>query len=70
MAATAPTLASLSTRLAAVEASMASKEAELNTFYLLWAAGLVFLMQVKLRIPALHSTCTKTVESVALRSNV
>ena len=52
---TTPTLASLETRLAAVEASLTTKTAELQTFYLLWAAGLVFLMQVYIRVRALHS---------------
>lgn len=68
MAATAPTLASLSTRLAAVEASMASKEAELNTFYLLWAAGLVFLMQAGFAMLSAGSIRAKNVKNILLKS--
>ena len=49
----APTLATLNTRLASVEAQLTTKTAELNTFYLLWAAGLVFLMQVRHPLVAL-----------------
>ena len=40
------TLASVEARLATLEATVADKTAEADTFYLLWAAGLVFLMQV------------------------
>ena len=40
------TLSSVEARLATLEQTVADKTAEADTFYLLWAAGLVFLMQV------------------------
>ena len=40
-------MSTLDARVAALETALADKSAELDTFYLIWASGLVFLMQVR-----------------------
>ena len=47
----------LSATIAANAASIASAKAEIDTFYILWAACLVFLMQCGTHTHPPYSTC-------------
>jgi len=55
-------------RLAALETTLATREAELNTFYLLWASALVFLMQAGFAMLSAGSVRAKNVKNILLKS--
>ena len=62
----------LTLKLAAVDAREAANEAattaEVNTFYLLWAGALVFLMQAGFAVLSAGSIRTKNVKNILLKN--
>ena len=62
----------LTANLAAVDAREAANEAattaEVNTFYLLWAGALVFLMQAGFAVLSAGSIRTKNVKNILLKN--
>jgi len=61
-------MSSVEERLAALEATVASNTSENNTFYLLWASGLVFLMQAGFAMLSAGSIRAKNVKNILLKS--
>ena len=64
--------ANLTRDLAAVDAREAANEAattaEVNTFYLLWAGALIFLMQAGFAVLSAGSIRTKNVKNILLKN--
>ena len=62
----------LTANLAAVDAREAANEAattaEVNTFYLLWAGALIFLMQAGFAVLSAGSIRTKNVKNILLKN--
>ena len=62
----------LTLKLAAVDAREAANEAattaEVNTFYLLWAGALIFLMQAGFAVLSAGSIRTKNVKNILLKN--
>jgi Amt family ammonium transporter len=55
-------------RIDALEATIATNQAELNTFYLMWAASLVFLMQAGFAMLSGGSIRSKNVKNILLKN--
>lgn len=55
-------------RIAALEETIATNQAELNTFYLMWAASLVFLMQAGFAMLSGGSIRSKNVKNILLKN--
>jgi len=64
----APTLASLQAEITTLEAKVDNEKAELNTFFLLWAGALVFLMQAGFATLSAGSIRQKNVKNILLKN--
>merc|ERR1719310_2630840 len=64
----APTLAALQARIASLEEVVATNAAENNTFFLLWAGAIVFLMQAGFATLSAGSIRQKNVKNILLKN--
>ena len=60
--------ASLLSKTAAIEASVDTKVAEVDTFYLMWAGALIFLMQSGFAVLSAGSIRSKNVKNILLKN--